>query len=189
MKRFFALLIALMMVFALAACDEDTGKNPSGGTDNPGGSQTMPGGDTADGWFSASDLSAVVLSGLKQPAETTVKSSFATNVKLSGMTDANYKAWVADAFALITEKNGGVYEAETDSSFKLVGYKKIASLSASDVSTDELPSFDLVYKSGDKVYSLYILYYPVDYPGESAGYAEVRIADMTSEWGGLPFND
>lgn len=188
MKKLFALLLALMMVFALAACGGNADKTPSGSTENPGQSQPQ-GGDTAGGWFSESNLSSVGLSGLPQPAGTGVKESSGTNVKLSGTTGENYKAWVADAFALITEKNGGVYAAETNDSFQIVGYAKIPSLTASDVSTDELPSFDLVYKVGDTVYSLYILYYPVDYLGESAGYAEVRIADMTSEWGSLPFSD
>lgn len=188
MKKLLALALALVMVLSLAACGGDTGKTPSGTPENPGESQPQGGG-TSNGWFSESDLSSVGLSGLAQPAGTAIKDSSATNVKLSDMTDENYKAWVADAFALITGNNGGVYAAETDDSFKLVGYKKIPSLAANDVSTDELPSFDLVYKVGDTVYSLYILYYPVDYNGESAGYAEVRIADMTSEWGSLPFGD
>ncbi len=38
MKKLFALLLALMMVFALAACGENT-DNPGGNTDNPGTSQ------------------------------------------------------------------------------------------------------------------------------------------------------
>lgn len=83
---------------------------------------------------------------------------------------------------------GVVYEARLDDSFVLASFEKIASLTAEEVSTDELPSFDLVYKYGDKVFSLYIIYYPVDYLGESAGYAEIRLADMSSERGSLPFN-
>lgn len=188
MKRIFALLIAIIMVSALVACGKNADKIPSGNTENLGQSQPQ-GNDTSNGWFSESNLSTVGLGGLEQPVGTTIKDSSDTNVKLSGMTDENYKTWVANAFALITEKCGGVYKAETDDSFALAGYKKIASLSANDVSTDELPSFDLVYRIGDRVYSLYILYYPVDYLSESAGYAEVRIADMTNEWGSLPFGD
>ncbi len=47
MKKLFALLLALMMVFALAACSENT-DNPGGNTDNPGtsqGGEKNPGGE------------------------------------------------------------------------------------------------------------------------------------------------
>ena len=198
MKRIFILPIAILMAFILAACSGNADKTSSGSTSpssaRPGSTESLGGsqpqaGELSNGWFSEANLSAVGLSGLVQPAGTTIKDSSDTNVKLSDMTDEHYREWVAGAFALISEKNGGVYEAETDDSFKLVGYRKIPSLTAADVSTDELPSFDLVYQMGERVYSLYILYYPVAYRGESAGYAEVRIADMTSEWGSLPFGD
>ena len=44
MKKLFALLIALMMVFALVACDTGDDPNPSG-SNNPGTSQNdTPGG-------------------------------------------------------------------------------------------------------------------------------------------------
>ena len=54
MKKLLALALAMiMMVFALAACGEDTGKTPSDGTDNPGTSQQ--GNDNSDGLFDIAD--------------------------------------------------------------------------------------------------------------------------------------
>ena len=42
MKKLLALALVLMMVLSLAACGEDTGKTPSGGTSDPGTSQQTP---------------------------------------------------------------------------------------------------------------------------------------------------
>ncbi len=39
MKRILAIFLAAFMMFALAACGEDSGKTPSGGTDKPDASQ------------------------------------------------------------------------------------------------------------------------------------------------------
>ncbi len=39
MKRILAIFLAAFMLFALAACGEDSGKTPSGGTDKPDASQ------------------------------------------------------------------------------------------------------------------------------------------------------
>lgn len=63
MKKLFALLLVLTMLFALAACGEDSGKTPAG-SDKPGDSQGAQGG---NGWFSDEVLAEMKLTGFTKP--------------------------------------------------------------------------------------------------------------------------
>ena len=66
MKKLFALLLVLTMVFALAACG-DTGKTPSG-SDKPNTSQTGDSGKSdGNGWFSDEVLAEMKLTGFTKP--------------------------------------------------------------------------------------------------------------------------
>ena len=89
MKRLLLIAIALVMVFALAACGEDTEKTPSGGTSDPGTSQQTPSGGESTPTSSGNDEGEISTGG-EVGAAAPSSVALPANVKMEISLDGNF---------------------------------------------------------------------------------------------------
>ena len=154
MKKLFALLLVLTMVFALAACG-DNGKTPSG-SDKPNTSQTDDSGKSdGNGWFSDEVLAEMKLTGFTKPAGFELvgdedlpdaKENDPYYRELTGAKDhQEYKPLIEQVYGILKENYGEVYD--TDVSFGADG----------SIVTEYIPMTEVMYgtafyvKDGDTV--------------------------------------
>lgn len=129
MKKLFALLLALTMVLALAACGEDSGKTPSG-SDKPGTSQTDDSGKGGKAWPAADYMpDGIAYAGGGKIVVIVDDVAGGHMIYVDGVTKSDFDAYVAqlesaDISGKVTEYDGGAYTygGEKDSFYINLSY-------------------------------------------------------------------
>ena len=154
MKKLFALLLVLTMVFALVACGQDSGKEPSD-SDKPGTSQTDdPGKSEGNDWFSDEVMTEMKLTGFTKPAGFELvgdedlpdaKENDPYYRELTGASDhEEYKPLIEQVYGILKENYGEVYDTDV-------------TMDADGLVTEYIPMTEVMYgtafyvKDGDVV--------------------------------------
>ena len=129
MKKLFVLLLALTMLFALAACGEDSGKKPSD-SDKPGASQTDDSGKGGKAWPAADYMpDGVAYAGGGEIVVIVDDVTGGHMIYINGVTKKDFDAYVAQLESAgiagdVTELDGGayIYGGKKDSFFANLSY-------------------------------------------------------------------
>ena len=155
MKKLFALLLAVMMVFSLAACGNND-DNPSGSENNPGTSQSdNQGGENSDGgeenWMDAYKMSNLVI-----PEGATVSDPIAydaTNRNIerdTAFTEAEVAAFAQSVLENCNAPYTTKYDADKDE------YIRVELTNAEDAKG--LDEYGWKYEEDGKIYSIRIYF-------------------------------